>query len=184
MNLPPLKAVLLLMFGVFLSQGAHCQIDTNNSSSQEADTSLQYVQPSTEKADLNMIIPPSGFVVSDAFNGYLNISISTAIIMTQINNATYLQICDGMTNDFYDSNQLTYISDTSFVSDNGVKGHYYKLSFELDGNELIRYMVYAGDFEKTLWLNITFPKLLEELVEEEIIKSIQSITLNPETNEE
>ena len=74
---------------------------------------------------------------------------------------------------------FNFISKEKFVSDHGVKGIQYKFWFELEGNKYVRYMVYAGDLSTTLWLNITYPKMLEELVEMEILKSIKTITLNP-----
>jgi hypothetical protein len=141
--------------------------------------SLKVVVPETVVADLNMITPPETFNPSDAFNGYLSIQNSSAIIMTQINNANYLKIAEGMNDEFYAKNKLNFISKESFVSNNGVQGVTFKFWFELEGNKYIRYMTYAGDLSTTLWLNITYPKMLEELVEMEILKSIQTITLNP-----
>lgn len=141
--------------------------------------SLEVVVPETVLADLNMIDAPATFNPSDAFNGYLSIENSSAIIMTQINNANYLKIAEGMNDEFYTKNNLNFISKESFVSENGVKGVTFKLWFELKGDRYIRYMVYAGDLSTTLWLNITYPEMLQELVEMEILKSIQSITLNP-----
>lgn len=154
-----------------------------NGASQVDDTSARYVEPTTGPADVNMITPPATFEVSDAFNGYLSKQLGSAIIMLQINNVTYVQVCDGMTDEFFQKNKLTYISDESFVSDHGIKGRYYKSSFQADGQELIRYTVYAGDLEKTLWLNITYPKMIEEIIEDEVLKSIQSVTLNPSSHE-
>lgn len=141
--------------------------------------SLKVVVPKEVIADLNMIEPPATFNPSDAFNGYLSIENSSAIILTQINNSNYLKIAEGMNDEFYAKNKLNFISKDSFVSDNGVKGVIFKLWFELKGDKYIRYMVYAGDLSTTLWLNITYPQMLEELVEMEILKSIQTITLNP-----
>ena len=99
--------------------------------------------------------------------------------MTQINNANYLKIAEGMDDSFYAKNNLNFISKESFTSENGVKGISYKFWFELKGDRFVRYMVYAGDLSTTLWLNITYPEMLQELVEMEILKSINTINLNP-----
>lgn len=147
--------------------------------SQQQDDSLKVIIPETVMADLNMITPPPTFKSSDAFNGYISIQNSSAIIMTQINNANYLKIAEGMNDTFYAANKLNFVSKESFTSENGVKGVYFKLWFEMEGNKYVRYMVYAGDLTTTLWLNITYPQVMEELVEMEIIKSINTITLNP-----
>ncbi len=150
---------------------------------EDNDDSLKVVVPSQENADLNMLVPPQSFVVSEAFNGYISFQTSSAIIMTMINDAVYVKIAEGMTEEFYAQNKLTYISDSKIETDHGFKGRMFKLTFELEGDQWIRYMVYIGDLENTLWLNITYPKLVEELVEEEILKSIQSVNLNPSTDE-
>lgn len=175
-----IKRLLLRCFvAIFILFTSNSLIGQTEGSGQVDDTTARYVEPSSGPANVNMITPPATFEVSDAFNGYLSMTLGSAIIMVQIDNVTYLQVCDGMTDEFYQKNQLTYISDAAFVSDNGIKGRYYKLSFQIDGQDLIRYSVYAGDLEKTLWLNITYPKMIEEIIEDEILKTVQSITLNP-----
>jgi hypothetical protein len=121
--------------------------------------------------------------VSTAFNGYISMPNSAAIIMTQINNANYLKISEGMTEEWYAQNRLTYISSSSMTSDSGVKGKMFKSSFILEGDTWIRYMVYAGNLEKTIWLSITYPLKLEELIEGEVLKSLQSLDLNRATDE-
>lgn len=146
---------------------------------QISDDSLQVVVPETVGADLNMIEPPETFKPSDAFNGYISLENSSAIIMTQINNANYLKIAEGMNDDFFAKNRLNFISEENFVSKHGVKGIIYKFWFELKGDRYVRYMVYAGDLSTTLWLNITYPEMLQELVEMEVLKSIKTINLNP-----
>lgn len=141
--------------------------------------SMKVVVPETVQAELTMIEPPATFKPSDAFNGYMSIENSSAIIMTKIKNANYLKIAEGMNDEFFAKNKLNFISKDSFVSEHGVKGITYKFWFELEGNRYTRYMVYAGDLSTTLWLNITYPEMLQELVEMEILKSIKTINLNP-----
>lgn len=159
---------------------SYAQIDTSgNSKDQNYEDSVQYSQPEMVQPSLDLIVPPESFVVSEAFNGYISYENSTAIIMTQINNANYLKIAEGMNDDFYKANKLNFISKESFTSNNGVKGVMFKLWFELKGDKYIRYMVYAGDLSKTLWLNITYPQMLEELIELEILESVESIKLKP-----
>ncbi len=145
--------------------------------------STKYLIPQTENADLKLIVPPAGFEVSTLFNGYIYLQGSSSIIMTLIEDVNYLKICEGMTEEFYKTNRLSYISDSKFTSVAGVKGRMYKFSFKFENDEFIRYMVYAGDLKRTLWLNITYPIKFEELIEGEIIKSINSINLKPSTDE-
>lgn len=144
---------------------------------------MQYVEPESSSADLNMITPPDGFEISKNFNGYIHFKTGSAIIMTLIKDATYLMIAKGMTEEFYEANKLTLISERKVLTDNGTKGLDYKFSFVLQDVDFIRHMVYVGDLNQTLWLAVTYPKMAEELVEDEILKCIQSINLNPVDDE-
>lgn len=143
----------------------------------EVKDTFKVIVPSQSVADLGLITPPPGFQESAAFNGYISYQTSSAIIMTMIENAVYLKISEGMTEDFYAQNGLTFIAEKDIETDSGVNGKYFKLSFDLKGEQFIRYMVYLGDLERTLWLNITYPLQMETLVEPEIIKSIKSAKL-------
>lgn len=176
---PILASWSVLFCLCFLNLGYAQVNNSGNSEDQNYEDSVKYSQPEMVQASLDLIVPPKSFVVSEAFNGYISYENSTAIIMTQLNNANYLKIAEGMNDAFYKANNLKFISKESFTSDNGIKGVMFKLWFELKGDKYVRYMVYAGDLEKTLWLNITYPEMLEELIELEILKSVKSIKLNP-----
>ena len=39
-------------------------------------------------------------------------------------------------------------------------------------------MIFIGDTKRTLWLNITYPKDLEELIEKAVDESVKSTNLN------
>ena len=170
--------VLLLMF---VSSIQFASLSQNDTITEKA---ILYVEPEVVQAELSMLTPPEGFVVSESFNGYIHYQASSAIIMTLVKDASYLNIAKGMTEEFFEKNKLTKISDSKVETDNGTKGISYKFSFELSGQEFIRYMVYVGDLNQTLWLNITYPKHVEELVEGEILRSIQTVNLKPNRDEE
>ncbi|PWH86633.1 hypothetical protein [Brumimicrobium oceani] len=165
-----MKSILLILLALIISSLSSAQTD---------DEKLDRKEPESVSANLEMIVPPETFVPSDAFNGYISIENASAIIMTQINNVNYKRVSEGMDEEFYELNQLNFISKESFVSDYKVNGVIYKLWFELKGDRYIRYMVYAGDLSKTLWLNITYPEMLQEIIEMEVLKSINTINLNP-----
>jgi hypothetical protein len=152
-------------------------------SHQSIDDSAEVVIPKQVLADVSMITPPEGFVVSDRFNGYIHYQAGAAIIMSMLENTNFINIEKGMTEDFFRSNQLVLIEKRNFEADNGTKGLIYKSTFVLSGKDYVRYFVYAGDLNRTLWLAITYPKAVETLVDSEILKSIQSINLKPVSNE-
>lgn len=149
-----------------------------NAQSDSTSSSILYKEPESFPANLSLLTPPEGFVVSDQFNGYIHYQVGAAIIMTLIKNISYLQLSGGMTEDFYKENQLTKLSESPVLTKNGTKGIMYKFYFNLQNTDFIRYMVYVGDLNQTLWLNITYPKLVDELMEPELLKSIQTINFN------
>ncbi|MFT5858393.1 MAG: hypothetical protein ACI865_000480 [Flavobacteriaceae bacterium] len=152
-------------------------------STEQSDDSLIFVLPQESNAELTLIVPPEGFEPTDKFNGYLHVQASSGIIMTMIENANHVKMDEGMTDDFFKANQLTLIERKDIKSDNLVSGTLYKCSFTTGETPFIRYIVFAGDLNKTLILHITYPSKIEGLVEPEILKSIQSITLNPTRDE-
>ncbi len=177
-----MKLILLGGFVFFLSfifvPKVSAQID---SLAQEGER--QYVEPESFPASLNMITPPEGFEVTDRFNGYIHYKTGSAIIMTLIKDATYLTIAKGMTEEFFQQNKLTLLSERKVLTDNGTKGLDYKFSFVIQDVDFIRHMIYVGDLNQTLWLAVTYPKMGEELVEGEILKCIQTINLNADRDE-
>lgn len=168
---------LLVLVFVTFSNVAIAQVEPNSNDS------LQYVVPVQKNAELGILVPPPCFEPSTSFNGYLCIGNGSAIMLQKIENVSYLQATKGMTDEFFKSNGFTYISVFDLKSDHGVKGKVYKLSYVHSNQEYIRYMVFAGDLQTTLWLNITYPKIVEELMELEVLKSLQTLTLNPADND-
>jgi hypothetical protein len=138
-----------------------------------------YKTPEQVDADLTMITPPEGFISSDQFHGYIHPSLGSAILMMMIKNTSYLILKQGMTDDFFNENQLTKLSEENLITADGTKGIIYKCSFNTQDNDFIRYIVYAGDLNQTLWINVTYPKMIEELMDPAIMSSFQSITLHP-----
>ncbi len=142
-----------------------------------------YVTPKTSLAELSLIVPPKGFVVSEDFNGYINYQMGAAIIMTLIEGTNYINISKGMTDEFYKANQLNFISQEKVETKSGLKGLSYKLYFTLQDTDFIRYMIYVGDLNNVLWLNVTYPKMGDELLSPEIDNIIQSAQLIPRQDE-
>ncbi|TNF47686.1 MAG: hypothetical protein EP305_07265 [Bacteroidetes bacterium] len=155
-------------------------IAQNNSNSNDT---LQYVVPTEIKADLNILVPPKCFEPTSDFNGYLCISNGSAIMIQMIDNISYLQATRDMNDSFFKQNGFQFISVFDLKSDYGVKGKVYKLTYNHKNQDYVRYMVFAGDLQKTIWLNITYPKIVEELMELEILSCLQSLTLNPADHE-
>jgi hypothetical protein len=150
----------------------------NDGINPEGEVDTVVIIPTHSDANLSMLIAPEGFEISEAFNGYIHYQLGAAIIMTFIENVNFVKLTDGMNEEFYNKNGLTFISQTSITTDNGTEGQLYKFSFVIDEKDFIRYMVYIGDINNTLWMSITYPQKAEVLAEDAILKSLQTVTLN------
>jgi hypothetical protein len=131
-------------------------------------------------ADINVIIPPTGFLAKQEINGYLNPEYSAGIILSVVPGVSYLKIMEGMTEDFFSTNKLVKVSEEKMTSANGTKGVLYIATFMLEGIEFMRYTALYGDLSKTIWVNITYPSKYKELMDDEMRKSLNTLTLTPE----
>ena len=138
---------------------------------------LSQKMPTTKNANINVITPPIGFDTTSAFNGYLSIQNSAAIMMLQLDNSNYIRIAEAIDQDYMDRNKLILKSKEDIVTRSGSKGKGLTFSFELNGNTFIRKMVFIGNTKKTLWLNITYPMDLEELLSGPINSSIATANI-------
>ena len=126
-------------------------------------------------ADLKLITVPEGFIESTSFNGYIHLNSATSIVMTSIEHINFIRLCAGMTPEFFAQNGLTLNEEKEFTSRENVPGRYYKASFIIDEIPHVRYIVFSGDLNRTLWLNITYPKMFEALISAEVSAIIESI---------
>lgn len=143
-----------------------------------------YVTPEKSTADLNLLTAPEGFVISDMFNGYIHYQSSTSIVMTMIDNVSYLDMERSMTEDYFISNDMVFVKSEKVTTDHGYGGLIYKATFIHEDQSFVRYFAYIGSLNQTLWLHITYPTKVEELVEGEILKCIKSVNLKPVKDEE
>jgi hypothetical protein len=141
----------------------------------EVKPQASYPEPIQCAADLRLIAVPEGFVSSTSFNGYIHLNSATSIVMTSVEHVNFLRLCAGMTPEFFSMNGLTLVEEKEFTSDYNVSGRYYKAHFIIDKLPHVRYMIFSGDINNTLWLNITYPQMFEPLIEKEISGIIQSI---------
>jgi hypothetical protein len=141
----------------------------------ENKTQANNPEPVQCAADLRLINVPEGFVSSTSFNGYIHLNSATSIVMTSIEHVNFVRLCAGMTPEFFTANGLTLVEEKGFTSSNNVSGRYYKSHFVLNEVPHVRYIVFSGDLNRTLWLNITYPQMFEPLIEKEITGIINSI---------
>ena len=149
-----------------------------------ANDNVQYVAPKLSQANIKCLTPPEGFVVSEAFNGYIHFQTSSTILIQYIENANYVQLSESMNDAFFQRNNLKFVSKVPFVTADSVQGIIFTSTFQLEETEFVRYIVYLGDLNNTLWLNITYPVMIEGMVKNVLEESIKSVQFKLAKNEE
>ena len=138
--------------------------------------SVQQIKPSREiTANIGYIIPPVGYDTSTYFAGYINFRERSAIIMHEVENATVKQIEEGIPENYFTDNNLVLLKKESFTSKYNTSGVYYQSSFVNKEETFVRTMVYAGNGEHMLILDIVYPRTSMEKLEPGIIECIDSI---------
>lgn len=136
-----------------------------------------FIHPSVIEGDLKCITVPNKFEPSDLFNGYLRKDVSASIVVSEVKELNYIQITDGYTDAFLESQEMNLINKEKFISDNGIKGTLFKVDFLVKDIPITRYMLFAGTLDKTIWINISYPSKFEELLSPEFEKTLKSLKL-------
>lgn len=138
--------------------------------------SIQHVEPSTSPANLSFYQAPQGFVVGTGFNGYFHALTQTSIVVTMIDNGTYINVKKAMTPEYFASNMLTKTNEFDIQCESGLKGVGYVAEFMLNSKKMIRQMIFIGDLNKTLWLSVTYPFEQDSLIAPELLKSYNTVS--------
>lgn len=142
---------------------------------QERD-SVQYIEPSTVPAKLDLYKAPDGFVQGTGFNGYIHALTQTTVVLTMIENTNYINVQKAMTDDYFAKNSMNKTKEFEVTCASGLKGIGYIAEFTLQGRKMIRHMVFIGDLNKTLWLSVTYPAENNALVESALIQSYNTVS--------
>ncbi|MCF8268698.1 MAG: hypothetical protein K9I25_01910 [Crocinitomicaceae bacterium] len=169
------KSVYVYLLLLVLSCGQALQVQGQTSPINGQQNAGNSPAPVQCPADLKLITVPEGFIESTSFNGYIHLNSATSIVMTSIEHINFIRLCAGMTPEFFAQNGLTLNEEKEFTSRENVPGKYYKASFIIDEIPHVRYIVFSGDLNRTLWLNITYPKMFEALISAEVSAIIESI---------
>lgn len=162
-------AVLVL---TFVGLNSYSQKDTLGL---KPDTS--YAIPQTVDANLAVMKAPEGFVVSELYNGYIHYQAAASILLTFISDVNYIKISEGMTQEYFDSNKLVFVSKRELLSESGTRGICYKFTFMLDGIEFTRQMAFSGDLNNTLWVNATYPSKYNDLLDSDFDNALNTIDI-------
>ncbi len=136
-----------------------------------------------------LITPPAHFKFVEKINGFIHIGSSASITVTSVEGTSYLQVTDGLTSDYFKTQNAILVSTEDVKTSNGVDGKLYTLSFTTISKDTTkkvlqfeRMMLFTGDYHNTIWLNASYPSVLKKLLYPALKESLLSVKFN-ETKE-
>lgn len=179
--------LMLLLTSLFLFGVAFTQQNINDVAQKKQTTINLGLDTKNIVADSvppSVYTPPKGYVVlpmidgtGERSNGYINRDYGAGILLTMLSGVDYNSLAN-LTKEGFDSNEEVYVMETKeFKTETGLSGVHFKVLFSEQKNTFIRYLIYVGNESQTLWLNITYPVIMNDEVEADILRSLTSINL-------
>ncbi|MEA1873409.1 MAG: hypothetical protein U9N51_03135 [Bacteroidota bacterium] len=120
------------------------------------------------------IIPPEHFIFAKDVPGYIHAGTSTSIQIKEIDGTSWPIIDRAMTAEHFESQGVNFISREEVNLKSGLSGVIYTISFKAKGIAYERIMLFAGDYNKTIWINANYPVIVKKTVIKPIINSLMS----------
>jgi len=160
---------LISMTFVLLSLFGYGQLDVNTEGMNSVYSDGKPVQiPGTNVT----LTPPEHFLVSESIPGLLHPGSSTTVQVQEVVGTSYIMIQQAMTPEHFESQNVTLISQEDITLDNGMGGVLYLVEFTVKGYEYERLMLFAGDYNNTIWINANYPKSAKSLLHDLIVESL------------
>ncbi|MDD2635551.1 MAG: hypothetical protein PHW82_08645 [Bacteroidales bacterium] len=118
------------------------------------------------------MIAPEHFLISENIPGMIHPGSSTTIQVQEIIGTSYIMIAQAMTPEHFESQNVTLISQEDVKMDNGMNGILYLVEFTVNGYDYERLMLFAGDYNNTIWINANYPKSAKSLLYDIIKESL------------
>lgn len=118
------------------------------------------------------IQPPEYFMFSEQIPGYIHPGTSSTIQIQEIIGTSWVMIRSAMTNEYFESQGTTLISETEVTMKDGKSGVLYLVEFNVDGFDYERLMLFAGDYNNTIWINANYPKAAKNIIQNILTESL------------
>ncbi len=115
---------------------------------------------------------PEYFLISESIPGLLHPGSSATVQVQEIKGTSYIMIGQAMTPEHFLSQGVNLISTSEVVMQNGKGGILYLVEFEASGITYERLMLFAGDYNNTIWINANYPKSAKKLLQNILTQSL------------
>lgn len=119
-----------------------------------------------------MMQPPEHFLVSKEIPGLLHPGSSTTVQVQEVVGTSYVMIQQAMTPEHFESQGVNLVSTTEVKMENGMNGVLYLVEFTVKGYDYERLMLFAGDYNNTIWINANYPKTAKGILQDVLTKSL------------
>ncbi|MFO7791005.1 MAG: hypothetical protein R6V32_10580 [Bacteroidales bacterium] len=118
------------------------------------------------------IIPPEHFIFAEDIPGYIHPGTSASIQIKDIDGTSWPVIDKVMTKEHFESQGVTLLNRKEIELYSGLSGVIYTVSFEAKGVKFERKMLFAGDYNYTIWLNANYPVSLKKTLVKPLMSSL------------
>ncbi|MDA3820213.1 MAG: hypothetical protein PF590_07135 [Candidatus Delongbacteria bacterium] len=123
------------------------------------------------------LIPPEHFVFAKDIPGYIHPGTSSSIQVKDIEGTSWPVIDKVMTKEHLEGQGVKLVSREEVELHSGLSGVIYTVSFETKGVEFERMMMFAGDYNYTIWLNANYPVSLKKIIIKPLLSSLLSANI-------
>ncbi len=132
-----------------------------------------------------LISPPAHFKFVEKLNGFIHVGSSASITVTSVEGTSFLQVTEGLTPDYFKTQNAMLVSSEDVKTSTGMDGKLYTLSFTATSTDTSkkvlqfeRMMLFTGDYHNTIWLNASYPAALKKLLYSVLKESLLSVKFN------
>ncbi|MBN2779184.1 MAG: hypothetical protein JXR36_16245 [Bacteroidales bacterium] len=118
------------------------------------------------------LVPPEHFLVSENIPGLLHPGSSTTVQVQEVIGTSYIMIDQAMTPEHFESQNVTLISKENVKMQNGMSGVLYLVEFTVKGYDYERIMLFAGDYNNTIWINANYPTSAKSLLYDVLVECL------------
>jgi hypothetical protein len=172
------RSLLMLLFALTFSlAGAQTQEAADEQS--DVNTTEQLMESIGFDSLGVSIRPPAHFAVSDDFDGFIHLGSASTIIVQREEGTPYVFYKSKKIEQHFEAQGIQVLGVEELKTNAGKKGLLYKLSFSVEGITFIRLIYLTGDHHSTIILNANYPEMAAELLHDQLMASLLSVTFSP-----
>ena len=135
------------------------------------------------------IMPPDKFNFSEKINGFIHPGSASSIAITEAEGISWIQLCQNLSQNNLTGQNVTIVSQEDVTLKTGITGRFYVIRIMVHSNdstkqdiEFERLMLFAGDYNYTVWLNANYPAMLKSVLYATLRESMLSVEIDQPSN--